>query len=76
MTKEELHILPTDVRLTCLHFTEKEEPTRTSNLEEEAATPGRTDFLEIFRNTTCSEGLQPNPEYSNTQQDLPVYGCA
>ena len=36
MTKDELHILPTDVRLTCLHFTEKAEPTRTPNLEEEA----------------------------------------
>jgi len=36
MTKDELHILPTDVRLTCLHFTEKAEPTRTSNLEEKA----------------------------------------
>jgi len=36
MTKDELHILPTDVRLTCLHFTEKTEPTRQSNPEEEA----------------------------------------
>ena len=35
MTKEELHILPTDVRLTCLHFTEKTEPTRPSNPEVE-----------------------------------------
>ena len=35
MTKDELHILPTDVRLTCLHFTEKTEPTRPSNLEVE-----------------------------------------
>ena len=36
MAKDELHILPTDVRLTCLHFREKVEPTRPSNLEEEA----------------------------------------
>ena len=74
MTKDELHILPTDVRLTCLHFTEKTEPTRSSNLEEETDQPGGTDFLEVFRKIACSEGLQPNPEYSNTQQGLPVYG--
>ena len=36
-------------------------------------TPGRTDFLEVFRKIACSEGLQPNPEYSNTQQGLPDY---
>ena len=36
MTKDELHILPTDVRLTYLHFTEKTGHTRPSNLEEEA----------------------------------------
>jgi hypothetical protein len=36
MTKDELHILPTDVRLTCLHFTEKTETTRQYNPEEEA----------------------------------------
>ena len=36
MTKDELHILPTNVRLTWLHFTEKTEPTRPSNPEEEA----------------------------------------
>ena len=36
MTKDELHILPIDVRLTCLHFTKKTEPTRPSNPEEEA----------------------------------------
>ena len=32
---EELHILPTDVKLTGPHFAEKAEPTRPSNLEEE-----------------------------------------
>ena len=37
--------------------------------------PGRPDFLEVFRKTACSEGLQPNPEYSNTQQGLPDYWC-
>jgi len=42
--KEELHILPTDVRLTCLHFTEKTEPTRPSNLEEEADQSGMHKF--------------------------------
>ena len=35
--------------------------------------PGCTDFLEVFRKTACSEGLQPNPEHSNTQQGLPDY---
>ena len=35
-TEDELHILPTNVRLTWLHFTEKTEPTRPSNPEEEA----------------------------------------
>ena len=35
MTKDELHILPTDVRPTCPYFTEKTGPTRQYNLEEE-----------------------------------------
>ena len=35
MTKDELHILATDVRLTYLHFKEKTEPTRPSNPEVE-----------------------------------------
>ena len=42
--KEELHILPTDVMLTCLHFTEKAEPTQLSNLEEEADQSGTHKF--------------------------------
>ena len=36
MTKDELHILPTDVRPICPYFMEKTEPTRRSNPEEEA----------------------------------------
>ena len=36
MTKDELHILPTDVRPICSYFMEKTEPTRQSNPEEEA----------------------------------------
>ena len=35
MTKDELHILPTNVRLTYLHFTVKTELTRPSNPEVE-----------------------------------------
>ena len=34
MTEDELHILPTDVRLTCPYFTEKTGPTRPTNPEE------------------------------------------
>ena len=33
-TEDELHILSTDVRLTCQNFTEKTGPTRLSNPEE------------------------------------------
>jgi len=33
-TEDELHILPTDVRLTCPNFTEKTGPTRPTNPEE------------------------------------------
>jgi hypothetical protein len=36
MTKDELHILPTNMRPTCMHFTEKTGPTRQSNPKEEA----------------------------------------
>ena len=36
MTKDELHILPTDVRPICPYFTEKTGPTRQYNPEEEA----------------------------------------
>ena len=32
--KDELHTLPTDVRLTCPNFTEKTGPTRPTNPEE------------------------------------------
>ena len=35
MTKDELHILPTNVRPTCPYFTEKTGPTRQSNSKEE-----------------------------------------
>ena len=34
MPEDELHILPTDVRLTCPNFTEKTGPTRPTNPEE------------------------------------------
>ena len=34
MSEDELHILPTDVRLTCPHFTAKTGPTRPTNPEE------------------------------------------
>src|SRR6185369_14784884 len=34
MTEDELHILPTDVRLTCPYFTEKTGPTQPTNPEE------------------------------------------
>ena len=33
-TEDELHLLPTDVRLTCPNFTEKTGPTRPTNPEE------------------------------------------
>ena len=33
-TEDELHILPTDVRLTCPNFMEKTGPTRPTNPEE------------------------------------------
>ena len=74
MTKEELHILPTDVRLTCLHFMEKTGPLNRPTWRKRLTNPGRTYLFEVFRKIACSEGLQPNPEYSNTQQGLPVYG--
>ena len=74
MTKDELHILPTDVRLTCPNFTEKTGPTRPTNPEEVVArstrrrsprSPPEQNLLKIYGNN--------KPEYSNTQQDLPDY---
>jgi len=72
--KDELHILPTDVRLTCPNFMEKTGPTRPTNPEEvvdrstrrrSPRSPPERILLKIYYN---------KPEYSNTQQDLPVYG--
>ena len=75
MTEDELHILPTDVRLTCPHFTAKTGPTRPTNPEEvvdrstrrrSLRSPPERTLLKIYGNN--------KPEYSNTQQDLPVHG--
>ena len=74
MTEDELHILPTDVRLTCPNFTEKTGPTRPTNPEEvvdrstmrrSPRSPPERILLKIYYN---------KPEYSNTQQDLLVHG--
>ena len=74
MIKGELHILPTDVTQTCPIFMGKTGPTRRST-QEEAAVQSRTrKLLEVSGNTTCSEGFNNNPEYTNTQQGLPDFG--
>ena len=49
--KDELHILPTDVRLTCPNFTEKTEPTRPTNPE--GVVDRGADLLEVLRNAYC-----------------------
>ena len=68
-TEDELHILPTDVRLTCPNFTEKTGPTRPINPEEvvdrstrrrSPRSPPERILLKIYYNKL---------EYSNTQQD-------
>ena len=74
-TEDELHILPTDVRLTCPYFTAKTGPTRPTNPEEvvdrstrrrSTRSPLERILLKIYGNN--------KPEYSNTQQDLPAHG--
>ena len=75
MSEDELHILPTDVRLTCPHFTAKTGPTRPTNPEEavDRSTRRRTPRSPLERNLLKIYGNN-KPEYSNTQQGLPDYG--
>ena len=75
MIQCELHSLPTDVMPTCPILTGKTGPTRRST-QEEAVVQSR-----MHRPPRKSAGTQPaqegcnnNPEYTNTQQDLPNYG--
>ena len=74
MTKDELHILPTDVRLTCLHFTEKTEPTRPAYLEEVVDRSTRRRSPRSPPERILLKIYYDKPEYSNTQQDLPIHG--
>ena len=70
--EDELHILATDVRLTCPNFTEKTGPTRPTNPEEVAdrstrrkspRSPPERILLKYYNKS----------KYSNTQQALPDY---
>ena len=81
----ELHILPTDVLPTWPSFKAKTGPTRWSNQQEEddqskkhrspqSRCQKKKDLLKVSGNTTCSQGLQPNPEYTNTRKTYPTNG--
>ena len=73
MTKDELHIVPTDVRLTCPNFMEKTEHTRPTNPEEVVDRSTAQISSESSGSHPAKIYYNNKPGYSNTQQGLPDY---
>ena len=72
-TEDELHILPTDVRLTRPNFTEKTGPTRPTNPEEVVDRSMRRKSPRSPPERILLKYYNHKSKYSNTQQGLPDY---